>query len=661
MSTRRFIVALAVSLVGAVFVWIATPYVDLIINCNARAADMSDGYLPAGVTCFVLLLVLLVNPVLWRFVPRFAMNRAQLAMVFALMLVGGYMGGDGMMRRLPYNIIGAPIQANQSQRYSSNYEKLDLPPSLFPEKLGFGEPTPHGDHFVDELPPLDPSNPDGPKQPIPWRIWIKPLLSWGSFFLCGWLLMLGLAQLLIPQWRDNERLPFPLLHVQRAIIASPESGRCFPTLFSRKSFWIPALLVFLIKAPAYLDRYWPGLVPVIPLEWNIADCFTEGMARHLSGYVKQGYIFFLVIGIAFFMRTRITFSVWFFAVAYAVYEMLCRSLAPPFQYSTVGDHRDGAMLGLTVAVLWLGWRHFAHVFTLLYRPAKTPQDCQMRKALIMFLVGCVGLFSWMCWVGTGVGWAAFFVAAIFVISLLTTRLVAETGLPFSQAHLGLASFMYLFPVGWITPVAAWFSYIIGTFFSYASVASPAALASHALQLDQEAGPKRRWRLSLLIVGIMVIGMVVCGGAHIYGSFNHSVTMDGLESPVNPYLFNNLNYATGNAEKIMDGQKPTVPYNRPAHLIFGAVLAGGLELASLSSPGWFLHPIGLLVLRSWYINRVWVSIFIGWLLKILILRYGGGRVYRQVTPFFLGLIVGDVISLIFWGLAPAIITLCGVRG
>ena len=42
-----------------------------------------------------------------------------------------------------------------------------------------------------------------------------------------------------------------------------------------------------------------------------------------------------------------------------------------------------------------------------------------------------------------------------------------------------------------------------------------------------------------------------------------------------------------------------------------------------------------------VSRAIASIFIGWLLKILILRYGGARLFRQVTPFFLGLIVGDV--------------------
>ena len=270
----------------------------------------------------------------------------------------------------------------------------------------------------------------------------------------------------------------------------------------------------------------------------------------------------------------------------------------------------------------------------------------------MFLAGCAGMFSWMLWLGLPAGWALFFVAFVFTVSLLVMRLVAETGLPFSQALIMPQSFMYLAPVSWITPLTAWFAPAMWVFFGWASVANPAALASHALQLDPDAAPKKRWRLSLLLIVTLSIGMVVCGGVHIYGNYHHNITMDGLERPLNPFFFDSFNYFTGGARKAMEGQKPTVPYNRPAHLAFGAALAGGLEWAALSSPHWPLHPIGLLVLHSWYINRVWVSIFFGWLLKILILRYGGGRLYRAVTPFFLGLIVGDVLALIFWGLAPA---------
>ncbi len=45
--------------------------------------------------------------------------------------------------------------------------------------------------------------------------------------------------------------------------------------------------------------------------------------------------------------------------------------------------------------------------------------------------------------------------------------------------------------------------------------------------------------------------------------------------------------------------------------------------------------------------LWFSIFWGWLFKALILRYGGMRGYTALLPFFLGLIVGDVLNAVVW--------------
>jgi len=270
----------------------------------------------------------------------------------------------------------------------------------------------------------------------------------------------------------------------------------------------------------------------------------------------------------------------------------------------------------------------------------------------------VGMFAWMCWLGVAPGWAVFFVAFVFMVSLLVTRLAAETGLPFSQLNAAPQTFLYLVPISWLTPVTVWFAMQVSVFFGNASIANPAALATHALQLDEEATPKSRWRLSLILIVTMAIGMVICGGVHIYGSYRHSITMDGLERPLNPFFFGQFQWSINDVQAVMEEKALNVPDERPAHLVFGAVLASALEWAALSTPSWPLHPVGLLVLGSWYVRRAVASIFIGWLLKILILRYGGARLFRQVTPFFLGLIVGDVIALIFWGLAPAALILCG---
>jgi hypothetical protein len=45
--------------------------------------------------------------------------------------------------------------------------------------------------------------------------------------------------------------------------------------------------------------------------------------------------------------------------------------------------------------------------------------------------------------------------------------------------------------------------------------------------------------------------------------------------------------------------------------------------------------------------VWFSIFLGWLCKSLITRFGGSDTYRKTTPVFLGLALGDIVMILLW--------------
>jgi hypothetical protein len=56
--------------------------------------------------------------------------------------------------------------------------------------------------------------------------------------------------------------------------------------------------------------------------------------------------------------------------------------------------------------------------------------------------------------------------------------------------------------------------------------------------------------------------------------------------------------------------------------------------------WPFHPAGYLVAGSFGLFRLWFPIFLSWLLKVLILRYGGLRGYRLALPFFIGLVLGE---------------------
>ncbi len=54
---------------------------------------------------------------------------------------------------------------------------------------------------------------------------------------------------------------------------------------------------------------------------------------------------------------------------------------------------------------------------------------------------------------------------------------------------------------------------------------------------------------------------------------------------------------------------------------------------------------------------WSPFMIGWIAKTLVVRYGGLRLYRRTVPLAIGLISGDLLNEVAWGL---ITLLTGVR-
>ena len=47
--------------------------------------------------------------------------------------------------------------------------------------------------------------------------------------------------------------------------------------------------------------------------------------------------------------------------------------------------------------------------------------------------------------------------------------------------------------------------------------------------------------------------------------------------------------------------------------------------------------------------LWSSFFFGWVIKVLVVRYGGLRIFVRLRPLFLGLVLGDCVSGSLWAI------------
>jgi len=645
-SYRRYLAPVFIGLAGAVVIWVVTPYNNYVI----AGSDLGGGYLPVLPLFITLILVLGINPLFRWLRPGWVLDTGQLATVVGILMVASILPGQGLLRMLPHAIAKVPLAVRDNARLAEAYEQMDLPAGLFPDKIGFGQEAPAAYHFITELPP---------GESIPWSNWLAPLLSWGVFLIFCWLMMAGLSMIVLPQWRRNERLAFPLLTVMGSLIKDPEKGNLFSEIFKSRPFWIAAVTVFVLHLLDGAKVYNPESIPAIPLSWNLRSLFTEEPLRHLPSYIYVNRISFIFIGVAFFMPNRAAFSIWFFQLAYAIYQMIGRAYLPPFYLGKIADHRMGAMLALTVGIVWVGRAHWAEVFRSLFKDPRSEEQQHRRKSGRVFLAGCAGMFGWLLWVGAEPLWALFYVGFAFMVSLLITRIVSETGMPFIRIdcryHISLVK---LAPVSWVGPASLYLSFVIAMLFPTASTANFATMSTHALGLDEKSSLARRYRLAILFVVVLVMGLVICGSMHLKAAYRNSMTLDGRLQPIAPWGTQRLDYANRALLEHQAGQLSHPPYNQIGHIAFGAGLAGVLQWACLVMPKWPLHPIGLLMVYTYFSYWSCASIFLGWLVKVLLLHYGGARVYQRARPVFLGLIMGGVFANVFWAFVPSVLVFLG---
>jgi hypothetical protein len=164
---------------------------------------------------------------------------------------------------------------------------------------------------------------------------------------------------------------------------------------------------------------------------------------------------------------------------------------------------------------------------------------------------------------------------------------------------------------------------------------------HSLKLvSSKEGPSRRlpWAIFLaIIVGLIGSVWVTMEMAYIYGGINlHNWYYNG--APRWPF-----NYMTS-------------VYNMPDADVatrFGFTGGGAAFMLALlylrqRFLWWPLHPIGFPIANTFTIMSYgWLAIFMAWMFKATILRYGGVRLYRVMVPFFLGLALGEFSTAVLW--------------
>jgi hypothetical protein len=87
---------------------------------------------------------------------------------------------------------------------------------------------------------------------------------------------------------------------------------------------------------------------------------------------------------------------------------------------------------------------------------------------------------------------------------------------------------------------------------------------------------------------------------------------------------------------------------------GAGMAVFLHAMRLRFWWWPFHPVGYLMANAWGLQWWYMPFFVGWLVKTLVVRYGGLRLYQRTVPIAVGAIVGDVLVGNLWSVLQLLV-------
>lgn len=575
---------------------------------------------------FVLFLLTVGNMLVRRRWPGAALNPGELLTVYVMLTIGSVVCGHDsieiLVSMIPYAYRGATPENGWEKfhPYLPKFVLLDAPEIV----RGYYE---------------------GGSTMYDWRVvlaWGRPMLWWASFIFVLVASLFLINVLLRKQWTENEKLSYPVIQIP--LLVTTQTRRLFSTRLLWYGFAIAAGIDFLNG----LSHLYPAVphIPVVHID-NLKNYFTERPWNAVGQMWFSLYPF--AIGVCFFLPLDLAFSCWFFFLFFQAQKVLGSAFGvavPGFPF--VNDQTAGGYLALCLIALWVSRRYLRDLALHLvgWRRLDESKEALPYRTAGLLLLGCLtylGLF--LHWLGMSVPVVIAFLVIYLGIAVAIARMRAELGPPAHDLHYAgpdqmLPRVLGMQPLGALGPYTLT-ALSLTWFFNRAYRGHAIAPSLEGFKVAQETGMSARRMLAAMLVAL---ALGIAGG---FWAMLHVGYKYGMEaSAVGPgWWFGFEPYSRNLHPWISNPQPP----NTPATIATGVGLVGALVLAALRMrfAWWPFHPVGYAVSGSWSMEQLWFPIFVSWLLKWVILHYGGAKAYRRAVPFFIGLALGEFVVGCMW--------------
>lgn len=579
---------------------------------------------------FVVFVLALVNLGVRRRWPRLALAPAEILMIYVMLSVAATFCSHDLLQILVPMIAFPEYAANPLNRWD---ERLL---TYIPDWAIVANPRTLTEVAVGNSTLYAPDN---------LAAWARPLAFWLVFTLAlvGALMCINLF--FRHQWTEKERLSFPVIHIPVALATGLEE------LLRNRLFWIAFGVTAVVHFINGLNFFYPSL-PSIPTThvMEFRDYFVEppwSAIRHTFVNLCP-----FAIGLAFFIPTDLAFSCWFFFVFYKLQTVGAAQLGvrelPGFPFTN--QQAAGGYIALGLWAIWLSRRHlWAVARRILGRPGgadESHEPFSYRTTFIVFvLCSCFLIGSGMA-MGAQPHVMAIFFLIFFLYSLAIARMRAELGPPAHDLHAMGPDALIVSAVG----DKGLTNQDLGAFtmFYWFNRAYRAHFSAHSIE-GLKIAQLTRTTARAMTFAILLASVV--GAVAALWATTHALHVHGYSGRISGDAFSREAWYRMDSW-VAFPQRPRIAPTVATGL--GLVAALGMGLLRMRLTWWPFHPVGYAVSSSWSLENLWACIFIAWLAKVLITRYGGAAAYRRAIPFFIGMVLGDFTMGSLWSIYSAVV-------
>jgi len=614
-------------LIGAVFsmvIGFISPYTVMAIQPMGMSAD----FITAGAIFCLLFIVGVLNPILKLI--KSPLNPKELILIYSMMIAASAVPCWGFMLNLIPIISGLFYFASPENEWAElihPYLKDFLVPQDKRAITSFFEGTY--------------TNPS-----MPWKPWITPLLWWFTFMMVLYLVMVCMMIIMRKQWVRNERLTFPL-----TILPLEMTGKTF---FKQRLMWIGFFIPFVILSMNALHHYFPT-VPMLNLRKWI------GLYRGSTYLILN--LSFSILGFSYLVNLDVSLSLWLFhllskaeTVLFSVFNYSIPGGTPLFCGSSpMTTHQGmGAMIVFVVFIFWMSRRHLSDVFRSIFKGRKESDGQSLSMAFWGIILGIIFMGFWLWMSGLPALVIPLFLFGAFVVFLGLTRIVAEGGVGFCRAQCIPQPFV-VFGIG---SKALGHQGLVALGLTYSWVADIRSIVMTSVLHGFRMADSTKLGSRKIVQGVFVavfLAFIVSAATIIRAGYGV-----GTLNAQNTWFFQGLPVAMAK-EITAKLQQPVGAETIWPRWMFTGIGAGFMSLLIFMRYRflWFpVHYLGFPVNDTYVMSNAWFSIFLGWLIKLITLRWGGLKTYRNLRPLFLGFALGTIACAGLWLIIDAI---TGMKG